>query len=179
MHGNEANARKASFAGALTLVVLFSLAYHRASQEYFASRTERVSAARGTLVLDGRGRFVRELLAWLDREAAPGETLAVLPEGAMLNFLSGHPNPTAYDNILLWDCLIHGEKRIEEDFQAAPQDWIALIHRPTPNTSRFCSAKVRARAVPVDRGQLRPGRAVGGRSQQDNRFGLMLLRHKR
>ncbi len=180
MHGNEANARKASFAGALTLVVLFLWPIIALSQEYFASRTERVSTARGTLVLDGRGRFVRELLAWLDREAAPGETLAVLPEGAMLNFLSGHPNPTAYDNILLWDYLIHGEKRIEEDFQAAPPDWIALIHRPTPEyeVGLFCQGYGRGLCqwIADNYDQVALWGAV---PNKDNRFGLMLLRHKR
>jgi hypothetical protein len=39
---------------------------------------------------------VAEALSWVQTNVAPGASLAVLPQGAMLNYLSRHPNPCGY-----------------------------------------------------------------------------------
>lgn len=174
------NYRPTAFAGALTLLILFLWPILVQSRSYFATRTERVSTPQGSLVLDGRGVAVRALIAWLDREATPGDTLAILPEGAMLNFLSGHPNPTAYDNILLWDCLLQGEKRIEDDFRAAAPDWIVLMHRPTPEyeIGMFCQGYGQGLCRWIA-DNYEQAALWGDVPNRDNRFGIMVLRHRK
>jgi hypothetical protein len=61
----------------------------------------------------------------------PGATLAVLPEGVMLNYLSRRGNPTPYISMMLPEMLTVGEGAIVRTFEAAPPDYILILHRDT------------------------------------------------
>lgn len=67
--------------------------------------------------------------ALLQRER--GETLAVLPEGVMINYLTRRVNPTGHVNFMPPELLIFGEDRILEDFRRNPPDLIAVTHKDT------------------------------------------------
>ncbi|HUB25142.1 MAG TPA: glycosyltransferase family 39 protein [Tepidisphaeraceae bacterium] len=83
---------------------------------------------------DERGRQLEVVLNYLRATAQPGQTLAVMPEGAMLNFLAVMPNPTPY-----WsfnppysffspgEGEAAGEEKIVGSLQSHPPDWIALV----------------------------------------------------
>jgi Dolichyl-phosphate-mannose-protein mannosyltransferase len=83
---------------------------------------------------DERGRQLEVVLEYLRTAARPGQTLTVMPEGAMLNFLAVMPNPTPY-----WSFNppysffapgqgeAAGEGKILASLQSHPPDWIALV----------------------------------------------------
>ena len=78
---------------------------------------------------DERSSAVELTLAWLKTNAAPEATMAVLPEGVMLNYLSRRANPTPYAWLTLADVQASGEEKILQAYQANPPDYIVLIHR--------------------------------------------------
>jgi hypothetical protein len=61
----------------------------------------------------------------------PGSTLAVLPEGVMVNWLLRSHNPTPFVNFMPPEFLLFGENRIVESFERAPPDYVMLIHKDT------------------------------------------------
>jgi hypothetical protein len=58
-----------------------------------------------------------------------GNTIAVLPEGAMLNFLTRHSNSVPYVILMPPELSAFGERRILSAFEASPPDFIVLAHK--------------------------------------------------
>jgi 4-amino-4-deoxy-L-arabinose transferase-like glycosyltransferase len=71
---------------------------------------------------------VNGLLDAVAREARPTDSLAVLPEGGLLNYLTRRVNPTPHVNVLE-GIIVYGENRIAEDFRGHPPDLVAVIPR--------------------------------------------------
>lgn len=69
----------------------------------------------------------------IDRTPADA-TLAVLPEGVMVNYLARRVNPTPYTTFMMTEMLAFGEDAMLAGFQRHPPDFIALIPR---NTEEF------------------------------------------
>jgi hypothetical protein len=95
----------------------------------FSDRTCEVGAGPNRFLADGRGCFVQQALGEIGRRIAPDETLAVLPEGAMVNFLARRSNPTPYLNFMPLEIAVFGEERMLAAYRAHPPDWILLVHR--------------------------------------------------
>ncbi len=57
----------------------------------------------------------------------PGETVATLPEGAMINYLARRVNPTGETTLLPGEVFMYGEDRILHQFKAHPPDWIIAV----------------------------------------------------
>jgi len=72
---------------------------------------------------------IQQLLPWLDASLSPDETLAVLPEGVMLNYLLRRENPTPFINFIPPEFLMFGEEAIVEAFASNPPDVVVLIKR--------------------------------------------------
>jgi len=66
---------------------------------------------------------------------APGDSLAVVPEGVMLNFLTRRVNPTRFVNFMPPELVMFGEDAIVADFERRPPKWIVVVHRPSPEYS--------------------------------------------
>ena len=58
-----------------------------------------------------------------------GETLAVLPEGVMINFLARRVNPTPYFSFMPPEVLMFGEANMLQALQADSPDWIVFFNR--------------------------------------------------
>ena len=77
---------------------------------------------------------VEKALDWLDKNAPPDATLAVLPEGAMINYLSRRVNPTTS---LVWVpplMAVFGETNMTGAFEKNRPDYVVVIVR---NASEF------------------------------------------
>ena len=75
--------------------------------------------------------FANRALEDLQQRMAPGETLAVLPEGIMLNYLARRASSTPHVNFMPPEVILYGEKRILSDLEKAPPDYIAIVHKDT------------------------------------------------
>jgi hypothetical protein len=94
-----------------------------------ASGGDRFFAAGGP----GRwqGHALDEARTVLDREAAPGAPIAVLPEGIMLNYLLRRPSPLPLTNAMPPEIAAFGEERLLTALAGSPPDFVVLVQRDT------------------------------------------------
>jgi hypothetical protein len=116
--------------------VLVIAAYHLTvtSNEFYAKKTYAVGAGGDTIrtfppEVRPHGEAIAHTVAWLKRNTPPNSTLAVLPEGLVVNYLARRPNPTRYASLTPLEVAAYGEENILKSYQAHPPDYITLIHR--------------------------------------------------
>ncbi|MBU2487965.1 MAG: glycosyltransferase family 39 protein [Proteobacteria bacterium] len=97
----------------------------------FSRKTVLVGTPSEGLYTDERGAAVNKLLEILRENAKPEDSLAVFPEGELVNYLSGMENPTAYPVILPLVEIMFGKETILSAYQEHPPDWVVLMHRTT------------------------------------------------
>jgi hypothetical protein len=130
---------RAAVAGALgtTIAVYLAYAVTLTSQQKYL-----VGTGQNQFWADERGGVLNDMLLDLQQRAAPGQTLAVMPEGAMLNVMAQMPDSTPY-----WS--FHppysffapgrgesaGEAMVAQSLTRHPPDWIVLI--PPENLAEF------------------------------------------
>ena len=88
-------------------------------------------SGRDSFRADASGHFINQFMHGVNRIVPAGATLAVIPEGAMLNYLLRLENPTPYANLMPPEMLVFGEERIVEAFRANPPDYIVLVNKDT------------------------------------------------
>ncbi len=130
---------------------------------------------------DARSYAVNLTLAWLKSNAPPEATLAVLPEGVMLNYLSRRTNPTPYTAITPAEVQAYGEENMLAAYQANRPDYIILIHRDssefgvgyfgqTPEFGRSTLRWIKQHYQPVY--------LIGHEPLQTNLFGIQILKRE-
>ncbi len=119
-------------AAALGMLVALMGVHLRATESWFRHRTVRVGTGADAYLTDGRGRLIERILERLARLRVPGQSMVVLPEGVMLNYLSRTVNPTPYTNFMPPDIIMFGEERIVAALHAHPPDWIVVTDRAAP-----------------------------------------------
>ena len=140
----------------------------------------RVAQGADAFYADVRGMVVNEVSDALRRILSPDQTLAVLPEGAMFNYLLRLRNPTGYIHMVTMlppGVGPYGQDAIEQAFTAHPPDFILLVHKDTSEFgARFFG---RDYAQDLFRWIEREYDAVAtwyGVPLQDDRFGVRLFR---
>ncbi len=117
----------------LTLLLGFTLLFSQSELRY---RQKTVPLGRGgdrILAFEPKtsptGAAMQTALDWLSTNAAPNATLAVLPEGIMLNYLSRRTNPTRY---CVWNPAeedAFGQENMTAAFTNGSPDFVMLIER--------------------------------------------------
>jgi hypothetical protein len=132
LHGGAG--RGAIFRTVATLLLAEGIAvYLGISQGLYRMKTLEIGSSGDAILafdpaVDWRGKAIIEVLRAL--EATPrGATVAVLPEGVMINYLSRRENPTPYINLTLPVLLTFGETVIQRRFEMTPPDYILLVHK--------------------------------------------------
>ncbi len=120
------------FRAAVCAVLLAALGGHLALiAGALEAKTARVGDGADSFRTDSRGQALGAVLRHLNQEAPQDATLAVLPDGVILNFLSRRPNPTPYVIGNPADVTIFGEDRMLEAYRARPPDYVVLVHCDT------------------------------------------------
>lgn len=127
--GGSACVARAGVVAALAMVVFFHVRLsnnnHAASTVPVGSGSDRFYAYGETATLVGK------TLAKLDATLRPTDTLAVLPEGVMVNYQIRRRNPTKYTFFAPADVWLFGEANMIAAFEASPPDYILLAHKDT------------------------------------------------
>jgi hypothetical protein len=149
--------------------------YFGISQRFYRSKTLKIGSSGDAIfasepAADWRGQAVVDVLRAL--ESTPrGATVAVLPEGVMINYLSRRANPTPYITLMVPELLTFGEPVIQRAFETTPPDYILLVHKDTseygvpyfgsdPGNGQALMAWISRRyrtAAVIGRTPLRPG----------------------
>ena len=120
----------------LTLtILLFTIChYHGIANQRFAAKTYEIGSAGDRFQTDARGKLSAKMLEHIEAHIEPGQTLAVLPEGIMLNYLSRRATSIPFINFMPPELLMFGEDNIIRALEAAPPDFVAIVHK---NTSEY------------------------------------------
>ena len=82
------------------------------------------------LKVDPTGVAMASAASWIETHTSPTNTLAAIPEGAMLNYLTRRINPTPYV-VFAFEVWAFGEQNMLAAYQKNPPDYIVLVHRDT------------------------------------------------
>ncbi len=93
--------------------------------------TLELGAGADRLIVSPRGQYLPEALAWVEERCPPGGSLLVLPEGALLNYLSRRRGPTRHFNFMPPELVMFGEQAMLDELMKSPPDVILLVHRDT------------------------------------------------
>jgi hypothetical protein len=113
-------------------LVLSLVPWHMARADaWFERQTARVGTGRDAFLADGRGRLVRAALAEIERRTDAQDTVLVLPEGVMLNYLCRRATPTPHLNFMPPEMSFFGEEAVLAALRATPPDLVVLAHKDT------------------------------------------------
>jgi hypothetical protein len=102
----------------------------RVTQSWMSRKEVALSSGSDAMHMQWHGRTIAEATAWLGEHAESGQTLVVVPEGAMINYLSRLRNPTRFD-LYLPDWVQAFEQQMTHDWSSAKPDWVVWIDRDT------------------------------------------------
>jgi hypothetical protein len=166
-------------AAAMVVIAMVVHVHLRKMQKWLGYRQFELSRGSEALVVDGfRGAPISSVLAHMAEIIQPGQTMVVLPEGVMLNYLLRMDNPTPYLTFLPSDIIMFGERPMLNALRNDPPDYIALVHRSTGEYGpRFFGADY---AGDIEDWVSRNYQSVGMAGElpfaPDTRFGVRVLK---
>ncbi len=123
-------------ASALIVDVIFALLLSNMSysQKHFSigQDGDRIITYQTKLSLSPAGPSISELLKQVERLVPKEASLASIPEGIMVNYLSRRVNPTRYTGFTPPEIVIYGERNILESVSDTKPDFIIIIPRDMP-----------------------------------------------
>ncbi len=119
-------------------------------------------------------------LAWTEKNVPTNATLAALPEGIMLNFLTGHPNPTPCQS---WEPVIMsalGPAKMTAAFEQNPPDYIYLVERDSSEfgVGYFGSPGFGADVMQWIRANYQTVQLIGDEPLKNGKFGIEILKRR-
>ena len=128
--------------------------------------------------VDPRGAELAAAADWINAHTSPTDTLAALPEGLMLNYLTRRANPTPY-GVFMTEFWAFGQERMAGAYRLHPPDYIALIHRdsaefgvPYFGTSERYGLKL----MQWVNENYEPVHLIGGEPLRTGKFGIKILK---
>jgi hypothetical protein len=164
-----------AFAGAIAPYLAISVTRYRDKVIPIGSGGDRFYASRGPEFWQGAA--VQAALNELDRTA--GSTMAVMPEGVMLNYLMRWESPLRVVNLMPPELMTFGEDEVLRSLEAAPPDFVLLVHRNLREYGYpFFGADPRygERIVRWVRAHYVEARVVGSEPLSSAGFGLVILK---
>jgi len=177
--------RRNLFRGTIWLLLMTAfLRLFVQSQHVLGQKTLAVGSSNDKLItfnekVQPAGPAVQSALAWMEKNAPPEATLAVLPEGIMVNYLSRRINPTKY---VVWnpaEIAGLGQGAMTTTFQENPPDYVMLIHRdPSEYAVKFFGQEERfgLKLMQWINANYEPACLIGNEPLRDSRFGIKILR---
>jgi hypothetical protein len=96
-----------------------------------AERTVPIDTPGHMMTVTPRQSTVAEAIVAIQRIAKPGETLAVFPDGAGINFATGTFNPAVYDAVSPLILQLFGESHVAQAYAEHPPDYILFMQFDT------------------------------------------------
>jgi hypothetical protein len=128
---DAASARRARAIGVGLLIVMLTATAVIFGVRYRRNFTQEISAERGRLFASRwSGREIDAALRFIEQKTAPGEAIAVLPEGSDLAFLTGRRMPLRHQILIpgLMDEL--EERKAIAKLEAEQVRYIFIVNRP-------------------------------------------------
>jgi hypothetical protein len=128
--GGSGAVLRGAAAAAVGLVVFVHL---RVYAEYFSDAPVVVAPGTADAFRSGDRRAVSvNLMLDALRQLPSRATLATVPEGTMINYLSRRRNPTRYVNLMPPEVIMFGQQRILDEMRASPPDYVVIVRGSSP-----------------------------------------------
>jgi len=150
--------------------------------------TKKLAVGQGPDVILARGpdgnaveaRNVNRALDWIGKNIPPQATLAAIPQGALLNFLSRRSNPTP---CLDWNptmLAFYGATNMAAALEDHPPDYIALVEWQTYEfgTGYFGTAGFGENVMAWIQKNYQPVALFGSEPLRNGLFGIKILKHQ-
>ncbi len=128
---------------------------------------------------DPTGRDMETARKWIEANCSANATLAVLPEGVMLNYLCHRANPTPYNFILpVWQEQF-GEGVILAAYKKTPPAYVALVQRDTSEFGFDYFGQTEAYGLKTTRWinqNYTPVQLIGHEPLQNGLFGIKIFK---
>jgi hypothetical protein len=174
--GGAGRVFSAAAAAIFLVLILGNLQVHA---YWTSTSTHRIGSGPDSFRADPRGLYVAKILERIASRASPGSTLAVFPEGAMINCLSGLRNPTPFIHLMPIEVLLYGEDAICEAYKKNPPDFIVLVHKDTSEFGfQFFGEHYARRLRDWIGANYRPVLLAGKMPFQPKNYGMFLLERK-
>ena len=164
----------------VTLLVAFAVLVN-SSQTWYQVKHQPIGHGGDKIYAFGpgneQGEGVKIALDWMETNAPPESTMAVIPNGVTLNFLSRRVNPTP---CIFWDpnvMAMFGQDTMTAAFEAAPPDYILLVEESELGVGYFGTAP--GYGVELMRWIKQNYKAmvvIGNEPLRDGRFGIEILK---
>ncbi len=128
--------------------------------------------------IDPTGAAMATAAAWIETHTAPTNTLAVLPEGVMLNYLTRRDNPTPYV-VFAFEVWAFGEQKMLAAYEKNPPDYIVLVQRDSSEYGVPYFGRQKGFGYDVMqwvRQNYQPVDLIGSEPLQSGAFGIEILR---
>ncbi len=159
---------------------------HRALSEILRVENQAVGTGQDQFYtfpqnIEPTGEIVRILTDYLSKAAKPKDTLLVLPEGVMLNYLLRMPNPVA--PVFFYPPTTTGgrEREVVSDLERRPPDWVVIISRDLREYGIERSGGASGSGIQIlswVRDNYAPQIRVGGDPFDVSQHGALLLKHR-
>ena len=164
----------------LVMLLACILAHLRIMSLCLSKKTYTVSSGADTILTDRRGQAVNTLLEQIEQQVKLDETLAVLPEGVMVNYLCQRVNPTPYINFMPPELIMFREDKMLASFQEHRPDYIALVHKnATEYGFDFFGRDYGRELFGWVTNNYKPVYQIGALALQDKCFGILLMQAKK
>jgi len=164
-----------AFAGAIAPYLAISVTRYRDKVVPIGSGGDLFYASRPPEFWQGEA--LQETLSQLDRIS--GSTIAVMPEGVMVNYLTRRESPLRVVNLMPPELMTFGEDEIVRSLEAAPPDLILLVHidmREYGYPAFGSDRRYGERTIRWVRAHYTEVRVVGTEPLSPAGFGLVLLK---
>lgn len=161
----------------LALLCGFSQAHVRRSMEQLAMSDTAVGEGANRILTNERAHYVNPVLALIER--LDPATVAVFPEGSIINFLTACPNPTPFYNFVPTGYSIFGEQRILDSLRDTPPDVIVLCERDTSEFgSRYFGTDYARQTLQWIEQNYRVERVFGEQPLRGKGYGIAVWRRR-
>jgi len=162
---------------ALWVLLVAALSLLRVIDTRHADLSHPLGSGGDAFLTDWRSPMIGALLADLGKRVGPDETILVLPEGVMINYLARRETPTRYVNFMPPELILFGEAAIVEALDATPPDHVVLIHREAWEYGQAVFGAGYGRAIwDWVAEHYRPAATIGDPPfQQGTQFGALIL----
>lgn len=159
---------------AVALAVIVAGAFGGRVAQYASIEAVPLSGTAGMLSARRElAREIEELGALLRERTAPGGGVVVFPEGEVLNFLSGRPNPIRHELYLPGYLSAENEPQVLAELRAHPPDAVVFWRRPVSEYDRALFGEdygTTIRSWIEQTYDLQPFRASGAPARANPRF---------
>ncbi len=107
------------------------VSYLALSHAWYRSKVVTIGSGGDRFLASARGMAVYEALRQLKQMTPHNGTLAVLPEGVMMNYLSRRESPLRLVNFMPPELIAFGERALLDSLESRPPDVVFLVQRDT------------------------------------------------